>query len=119
MIRVEAGARCDYCMNGERREEETETETKEKRDRRVRDSRLRSGWPSTVPPFSIEGSRGDNEREIRGRRQFPIECETTCRLNSLLLQEDTEPFIYTNTHLLGEDKRCDAKEGEEGMARKA
>jgi hypothetical protein len=44
MIRVEAGARCDYCMNEERREEETETETNEKRERRVRDSRLRSGW---------------------------------------------------------------------------
>jgi hypothetical protein len=63
MIRVEAGARCDHCMNEERREEETETETKEKRERRVRDSRLRSGWLSTVPRFSIEGSRGDNERE--------------------------------------------------------
>jgi hypothetical protein len=61
MRRVEAGARCDHCMNEERREEETET--KEKRERRVRDSRLRSGWPSTVARFSIEGSRGDNERE--------------------------------------------------------
>jgi hypothetical protein len=57
--------------------------------------------------------------KLRGRRQFPIERETTSRLNSPLLQEDTEPFIYTSTHLLGEDKRCDAKEGEEGMARKA
>jgi hypothetical protein len=64
--------------------------------------------------------RGETMRgQLRGRRQFPIQRETTSRLNSPLMQEDTEPFIYTNTHLLGEDKRCDAKEGEEGMVRKA